>query len=84
METFVLVVRLWLVGEPWSWDYREARTPGLGLEEMQSRGATGAATDGADHCFLEGAPAPAWTRPPDANPPGACAACGVIPGRRPA
>jgi hypothetical protein len=84
METFVLVVRLWLIGEPWSWDYREARTPGLGWDECVAAAKLVQPPMGRAYCFLEGAPAPTWTRPPDANPPGPCASCGATPGRKPA
>jgi len=37
METFTLVVWLWLApDEPWGWGYREARTLGLGLDECKA------------------------------------------------
>ena len=84
METFTLVVYLRLVGEPWSWDYRQARTPGLGRDECVAAAKLVQPPQGRAYCFLEGAPAPRWTRPPSAEPPGPCAACGVAPGRRPA
>jgi hypothetical protein len=86
METFTLVVYLWLLDVPWSeWrDYHEARTPGLGLEECKAAAKLVRPPQGRAHCLLEGAPEPRWTRPPDANPPGPCAACVEIKGPKPA
>ena len=61
METFTVVVYLWLVpgpGEPWSWDwgYRKAHA-GPERRRMQCCSAAGAAAAGASYCFLEGRPA---------------------------
>jgi hypothetical protein len=84
METFTLVVYLGLVGEPWSWDYREARTPGLSEGSCKAAARLVQPPQGRAWCFIEGRPEPVWSRPPSVEPPGPCAACGEIPGRKPA
>ena len=87
METFTLVVYLWLLDVPWSqWrDYREARTPGLGLEECKAAARLVQPPQGRAYCVVEGRPEPVWTkRPPGIERAPICANCGAIPGRRPA
>jgi len=55
METFTLVVILWLApDEPWGWGYREARTPGLGLDECMAAAKLVKPPQGRARCYLEG------------------------------
>ena len=85
METFTLVVLLWAAsGEPWSWDYGETRTPGLGLDECKVAAKLVVPPQGRAWCFVEGRPAPVWSRPPGVKPLGPCATCGETLGRKPA
>jgi hypothetical protein len=59
METFTLVVFLWLApGEPCSWDHREASTPGLGEGECEAAAKLVAPRQGHAWCFIEGRPEP--------------------------
>jgi hypothetical protein len=59
METFTLVVWLWLADdEPWGWGYREARTPGLGLDECMAAAKLVKPPQGRARCYLEGRPEP--------------------------
>jgi len=86
METFVLVAWFWLMG-PSDWDVANMRVPGLSEAECKVRAKEFAAARpriGGAYCAIEGRPEPVWTRPPDNNPPGPCAACGATPGRKPA
>jgi hypothetical protein len=64
METFTLVVFLWLQpGEAWSWDYREARTLGLSQDECMAAAKLVTKPQGGARCVVEGRPEPTWTPP---------------------
>ena len=86
METFTLVA--WFVlCEPRGGDFADMRVPGLMEAECKMRAKEFAAPRpriGGAYFVIEGWPEPVWTRPPDNNPPGPCANCGAIPGRKPA
>ena len=59
METFTLIVFLMHVrGEPWSWDYREARTPGLTEEACKAAAKLMAPPHGIGRCQIDGQPDP--------------------------
>lgn len=82
METFTLVVWLWLVpGERFDSEFRKASTPGLSLEECKAAAKLVLPPQGRADCFLEGRPEPVWSRP--RKPTIECAACGAIPGYNP-
>lgn len=86
METFTVTLVVWLsfANPDFGDGFHEARTPGLTEEVCKAAAKLVQRPQGSAHCVVEGRPEPVWTRPPDLNPPGPCAACGVTPGRRPA
>jgi hypothetical protein len=83
METFTLVVWLWLTDVPFSQSLREARTPGLSEDECKAAAKLVAAPQGRAWCEIEGRPAPAWSPRPHRSQY-ECAECGGIKGRKPA
>jgi len=77
METFTLVILLWLTDVPFSpQSLREERTPGLSEDECKATAKLVQPPQVRAWCEVEGRPAPAWSPVPQRYYY-ECAACGM-------
>src|SRR5262245_51256779 len=64
METYTLLVRLWLLPGERLNEFHEAPTPGLGEDECKAAAKLVQPPQGRAWCFLEGRPEPVWSTAP--------------------